>query len=365
MENFVNAVILGSGPSGLSMGHQLQKRGISFLILEKEKRPFGAIQKLDGAMRMVSPKSFSLFPGMGAGEDNRKYLFMKEYRKLLENYKNKFNINVLCAVDDLNVKHTPSEKYEFTISYVDNGIVKKIRTQFIINATGIISFMKFPKCYTKMEHTYQALHSRDTRLKHIKRAKKILVVGGGVSAGEILEDCLQESSSESEIVLSINKKLKTMRQKYFGIDFHYFIRPLEKISPALLLTTNWMKNFHVPMISAIVSGAVKKGIISLKQETKEYAKNYVVFKNGEKYEPDLVIFATGYRYETKHLDGVFMGKDRNEDTVIKCESSSVPGLFFLGYKYGRTLASPFLRGICEDSGYVATEIAARIFRFGK
>jgi hypothetical protein len=43
--------------------------------------------------------------------------------------------------------------------------------------------------------------------------------------------------------------------------------------------------------------------------------------------------------------------------VKNCESTRVPGVFLLGYRFGRTFASPYLRGIARDAEYVAERIA--------
>jgi len=45
--------------------------------------------------------------------------------------------------------------------------------------------------------------------------------------------------------------------------------------------------------------------------------------------------------------------------VKNCESTRTPGMFLLGYRFGRTFASPYLRGIARDAEYVAERIARR------
>ena len=39
------------------------------------------------------------------------------------------------------------------------------------------------------------------------------------------------------------------------------------------------------------------------------------------------------------------------------ESTRARGLYLLGYRFGRTFASPYLRGIARDAAYVAGQIA--------
>ncbi|MBD0326806.1 MAG: hypothetical protein ICV68_10255 [Pyrinomonadaceae bacterium] len=50
--------------------------------------------------------------------------------------------------------------------------------------------------------------------------------------------------------------------------------------------------------------------------------------------------------------------DPDQRPLVKnCDSTRTRGLYLLGYRFGRTFASPYLRGIARDARYVANRIA--------
>jgi putative flavoprotein involved in K+ transport len=83
----------------------------------------------------------------------------------------------------------------------------------------------------------------------------------------------------------------------------------------------------------------------------------VVLAGGQRLQPDLVVFATGFSYDTKHLDGLLDFDPDGRPLVRNCESTRAPGLYILGYRFGRTFASPYIRGMARDAAYVADHIA--------
>jgi NAD(P)H-nitrite reductase large subunit len=88
-----------------------------------------------------------------------------------------------------------------------------------------------------------------------------------------------------------------------------------------------------------------------------YEGDTVVLADGRRLQPDLVVFATGFRYETQHLEGLLDTDPEGRPIIRNCESTRTPGLYLLGYRFGRTFASPYLRGIARDAEYVASRIA--------
>jgi hypothetical protein len=103
--------------------------------------------------------------------------------------------------------------------------------------------------------------------------------------------------------------------------------------------------------------AIRKGLIKRVPAVGNYKNGEVEFENGERIEPDLIVFATGFTYAVEHLKEVVDLDPEGRPLVKNCESTRTPGMFLLGYRFGRTFASPYLRGIARDAEYVAERIA--------
>ena len=103
--------------------------------------------------------------------------------------------------------------------------------------------------------------------------------------------------------------------------------------------------------------AIRNGLIQRMPSIRHYRNGTVEFANRQHVEPDLIVFATGFSYAIEHLQGLVQVDADGRPVVRNCESTSTKGLFLMGFRYGRTFASPYLRGIARDAEYIAEHIA--------
>jgi len=136
---------------------------------------------------------------------------------------------------------------------------------------------------------------------------------------------------------------------------HYFSWLPEQIPTGLF---GWRAGrLTEPMTGRAVARAIRKGLIKRVPAVRSYKNGDVEFVNGERVETDLIVFATGFSYAVEHLKEVVDLDPDGRPLVKNCESTRTPGVFLLGYRFGRTFASPYLRGIARDAEYVAERIA--------
>jgi len=171
----------------------------------------------------------------------------------------------------------------------------------------------------------------------------------------VLENWLRVRQEGDRAWLSLRSKLRAFPHWIFGIDVHYFAWLPEQIPTGLF---GWrVGRLKEPMTGRAVVQAMRKGLIKRMPAVRSYKDGDVEFENGERLEPDLIVFATGFGYAMDHLKDVVDLDPDGRPLVNKCESTRVPGVFLLGYRFGRTFASPYLRGIARDAEYVAERIA--------
>ena len=105
--------------------------------------------------------------------------------------------------------------------------------------------------------------------------------------------------------------------------------------------------------------AIRGGLIQRMPYVRRYQNGTVEFANRQHEQPDLIVFATGFSYAVEHLEGLVDRHSDGRPIVRNCESPRTTGLFLIGFRYGRTFASPYLRGIARDAEYVAEHIARK------
>lgn len=344
-------IIIGAGPAGLAAGETLAKRNIDYVVLEKGSAVASALRRVDPEMRLLSPKGLSLMPDMSTEQRAPTYLPFSVLVHELERYQqqHELKINFDCTV--LAIR---KETSGFTVSYrTGDGEKHELRGSHVINATGIISQPRLPDNFNFAACRWQ--HSIDVRAEDLAASRRLLVVGGGASAAEVLENWLRVRQEGDRAWLSLRSRLFAMPHWIFGIDVHYFAWLPEQIPTGLF---GWRANrLTEPMTGRAVTRAIRKGLIKRMPGVRNYKNGEVEFVNGKRIEPDLIVFATGFTYAVEHLKEVVDLDPDGRPLVRNCESTRVRGMFLLGYRFGRTFASPYLRGIARDAEYVAERIA--------
>ena len=364
-------VIIGAGPAGLAAAECLRKRGIRYTVLEAGPKVASALRRVDPEMKLLSPTSLSLMPDMQRRVDEPNYLPFADLVKELERYAKQHELEVISGATVVAVEKSGEGfkvSYETSRSHgrdnraADNQAKKKgdaarktIFASHVINASGIISYPQLPEGFNPEQVSFRWLHSLDARASDLVKSRKLLVIGGGASAAEVLERWLDVRKPEDHAWLSLRSPLRAVPHWIFGLDLHYLGWLPEQL-PACLL--GWRAGrFHEPMTGLRVKRGIRRKLITRLPGVAGYDRDSVVFTDRSRMQPDLVIFATGFRYGTRHLDGLLDFDPDGRPLVHNCESTRVSGLYLLGFRYGRTFASPYLRGIARDAEYVARRIA--------
>ena len=351
--NDIPVVVIGSGPAGLAAAKCLQKRRISCVVLEAGPKPAAALRRVDPEMKLLSPTPLSLLPDMKRRVNEPSYLPFNDLVKELELYTEQHHIKVVSGATVVSVGRSGEG---FKVSYqTSDGAKHSVAASHVINATGIISHPQLPESFHPDQVSFRWLHSLNTRSSDIANSRKLLVIGAGASAAEVLERWLEIRRPEDKAWLSVRSSLRCVPHWIFGLDLHYLGWLPEQL-PACLL--GWRSGrLQEPMAGLTVCRAICKRTIARVPGVARYEGNTVVLTDGRRLQPDLVVFATGFRYETQHLNGLLELDPDARPLVRNCESTGASGLYLLGYRFGRTFASPYLRGIARDAEYVVNQIA--------
>ena len=273
----------------------------------------------------------------------------------LERYQQQHGLKVTFGSTVIAVRR---ERVGFSVHYrTSDGAEFSIHGSHVINATGIISKPKLPENFKPGAITIPWMHSLDARAEHLAKSRKLLVVGGGASAAEVLENWLKVRQKNDRAWLSLRSKLFAVPHWIFGIDVHYFAWLPEQL-PSWLFGSR-VNKLTEPMTGGIVVQAIRNGLIQRMPYVRRYQNGTVEFANRQHIQPDLIVFATGFIYSFEHLEGLVDLDPDGRPIVRSCESTRTKGLFLMGFRFGRTFASPYLRGIARDAEYVAEEIARR------
>jgi putative flavoprotein involved in K+ transport len=346
-------VIIGAGPAGVSVAACLARRGISFRLLERGAQPFAALRRVDPDMRLLSPQSVSRLPGMRLPKGTPSYLRFEDYVEALEAYVVEQRLAVETSVDVCRVEKAGNAFRIHATDAAGRGL--RLQARHVVSATGIISTPVLPGEFDSARYTSPWQHSLDVRGARLRGISRLLVVGGGASAGEVLDRWLEVRPVSAHCWLSLRSRLHAISNPLFGLDVHYWIWLFEQ---APVWPLGWRAGrLREPMQANRIRPALRAGTIARVGPVARYDEDGVLLRSGERLRPDLLVLATGMRYTVAHLGDLVAFDPEGRPLVRSCESTRTPRLYLLGFKFGRTFASPYLRGIARDARDVARRIA--------
>jgi putative flavoprotein involved in K+ transport len=346
-------LIIGAGPAGLSAARCLMQRGIMPVVLERGQEIAAGLRLVDPETRLLSPARYSLLPGMTRAWYSDEYPTFADVVRVLHRYRDEFEIPVQTGI---NITSAMRDGHGFLlkgISATSDPI--QYRGTYVVLATGMLSQPVFPDGFEAARCEIPWRHSRDLRSDDLRAARRLLVIGGGSSAGETLERWLDVRQENDVAWLSLRSRLRTYVNPWFGIEWHDLSSWPERLPTAWF---GWRAGrLREPMNVRLLRPALRSGLIRRVGAVVEYAAQTIRLRDGSVLGPDLIVFATGYRESAPLKNGLAPVDPDGRPIVRECRVSGSPGLFWLGYRYGRNFASPYLRGIARDAVYVAELIA--------
>jgi putative flavoprotein involved in K+ transport len=339
-------VIIGAGPAGLAAAAGLARRKVGYTLLERGTLAAAAARTIDPDMALFSPTRLSRLRGMVLAPAGRTPTF-RELVAALDRFRDDHAIEVATGHSVTGVERAPGG------FVVRTAAGAAFDASHVISATGIAGSPRFPDDVDRDALRVPALHSITVRRSHVAASRRLLVIGAGASAAEVLAHWLAVRKPDDRAWIAARSEIRALPSSLLGIDLHYWAWPIEHLpgrpfGPALSpKDAMWGKR---------ILRAIQRGEITAVRIAR-YLPTSVVLADGAAIQPDLVVFATGFHHDTRHLGDLIERDAQGWPIARRCESRTTRGIYVLGSRYARNLASPYLRGIARDAELVASRIA--------
>jgi putative flavoprotein involved in K+ transport len=187
--------------------------------------------------------------------------------------------------------------------------------------------------------------------------KKILVVGGRVSAGQTATELADAEGYQVDLCLK--QPLKFSRDPWLQRLSFWIYYQIEDFRARV--NPNGVDDTNPPMEGGRTRRLIQAGRIGTRPEIAKVNGKEVRFLDGTLEHYDLIIFCTGFRPVLAHLEPL-LAKSANRDApaLRGMESIDAPGLFFIGLDKLTNFRSRYLRGIREDAIVLADTVARKI-----
>jgi len=338
--------VIGAGQAGLAMGYYLARQGRRFIIIERGDSIAPAWRERWDSLTLFTPRGYSILPGLPFPGDPDDYPNRDEVIAYLQCYAEEFDLRI-----ELNspVRRLSREDHGRYVLDLDG---RTITAGQVVVATGPFQTPHVPKLAAELDRDVWQAHSTGYRRPADVPQGTVLVVGGGNTGFQIAK----ELSTTHNVVLSVGSRQKPLPQRVAGRDLFWWLTKTGLINTTVESPLGRRLKDRDTLIGSSPRELTRRYGVELKPRTIRVSGRTVSFEDGDEFEVDAVIWATGYRPDYSWIDLPIFDPDgrlRHRRGV-----TDVPGLYFLGLTWQHTRGSALIGWVKDDAQFIAQRIAA-------
>ena len=313
------SIVIGAGQAGLSASFHLRKRGIEHLVLDANSQPGGAWQHRWKTLTMHDVHGISDLPDMAVPpnvDTARARDFVPSY---FGSYEDLFDLPIRRPVRVKGVRD-----HSGLLEVVTE--TRTFRTRTLINATGTWTQPFIPFYLGADMFTGRQLHTVDFDGPEEFRGQRVIVVGGGASAVQILGELAGIADT-----VWVTRRPPVWREGPFG---------KEEGRAAVALVEEKVRQGFRPQSVVSVTGlmlrpqeqrALERGAYDRQPMFSRIEPGGVRWADGRFERADAILWATGFRPAIGHLAQLHLRDDNGGIRVIGTTSAVDPRIQLVGY----------------------------------
>jgi putative flavoprotein involved in K+ transport len=352
----VQAIVIGGGQAGLSVGYHLAQRGLEFVILESHQRVGDSWRRRWDSLRLFTPACLDGLVGMPFPARAGTFPTKDEMADYLEAYAVRFKLPVQTGVT---VDRLSRRDGVYTVS-AGNVYVE---AEHVVVAMSDYQRCRVPSFARDLDPAIVQLHSADYRNLSQLRPGGVLVVGAGNSGADIALEAARGAHrtwmSGRDVghvpfrIDGLASRLLLARLLLRGV-FH---RVLTVNTPMGRMVRRKMLSMGGPLIRVKPRDFDIAGVERVPR-TAGVQNGRPVLEDGRVLDVANVVWCTGFHPGFSWIDLPILGSDGRpiqERGVVVTE----PGLYFVGLMFLYAASSVMIHGVGRDAQYIADRIYAR------
>ncbi|MEU5864029.1 ArsO family NAD(P)H-dependent flavin-containing monooxygenase [Nonomuraea sp. NPDC047529] len=341
--------MIGGGQAGLAAGYYLRRAKVDFVILDAQDSAGGAWQHAWDSLRLFSPAQYSSLPGrMMPIPPDGGYPSATEVVTYLTDYERRYDLPVLRPV---------------TVNAVRRGDGRLLvetghgtwQAKNVISATGTWWRPYVPHYPGIRDFRGEQLHTAGYRGPEPFHGRRVLIVGGGNSAAQILAEL-------SRVAQTTWATLRPPRLLPDEIDGRALFDLATRRHRAAQAGEKTQGIADLGDIVAVppVREARDRGVLKAEPMFSRITPDGVAWDDGSTEAYDTIVWCTGFRPALAHLSPLRL---RGPGGVIPTDGTRAlaePRLHLLGYGDWTGPASATLIGAARTARQTAAEIVAQL-----
>lgn len=325
----LDIVVIGAGQAGLSSAYHLKQLGLTpgrdFLVIDRAPQPGGAWQYRWPSLTLATVNRVHDLPGMSfadsaGGEDSvRASVAVPHY---FAAYEERFELNVLRPAT-VNVVCARGERLRVE---TDRGLFS---ARGLINATGTWEKPYIPDYPGRERFAGRQLHTQEFRQAEDFAGQHVLIVGGGISAIQLLDQISQVTSTSW-----VTRTPPRFREGPFDQEAgRAAVKLVEDRVRAGLPPTSVVSVTGLPVTPAI-EAMRQRGVLQRQDMFSEITPTGVRWDDGRTLDVDVILWCTGFRSALDHLAPLQLREETGGITMTGRLATQVardPRVHLVGY----------------------------------
>jgi putative flavoprotein involved in K+ transport len=346
LERF-DAIVVGAGQAGLAVGHQLARREVDFVIVDGDARVGDAWRRRWDSLRLFTPAKYSALPGMPFPAPPGHLPDKDEVADYLERYAERFDLPTRTGTRVERVAHDGAR------FAVDAG-GRRLQAESVVVATGAFQRPRVPAFAARLDPAIHQLHSSAYRNPFALPDGPALVVGVGNSGAQVAIELARFRPT-----WLAGREKGHLPRRVLGRDLYDWTWPIARRVAAESRLGRRMRARTAggdPLVGMHPREITDAGVRRVGRVTGVEAGLPVC--DGQRVNASVIVWCTGFAPDFAWLDMPVLdaaGEPRHRGGV----ATDVDGLYFMGLRWQRRLASSLLGGVGADAAVIAERVAAR------
>lgn len=341
-----DVVVVGAGQAGLALGYYLTRRGVDVLLLERASEIGTSWARRWDSLRLFTPARYNALPESVFPAPAWSYPAKDDVATYLRQYAAEFDLPVRTGAEVVRLDGVAGA---FRLTLAAGETISAGR---VVVATGAFGAPWVPAYSNVLGAKVAQIHTDDYRNPSRLPSGSVLVVGGGNSGFQI---ALELAEVGRAVHLSDSARARFVPQRIAGRDLFWWLTTTGVIhTPGNSLLGRRLRA-NDPVIGTS-RRALRHAGVRFHPRTVAAAPGTVTFADGATMEPDVVVWATGYR-QTDRWITTAGALDPTGALIVDNGGTPVPGLYALGRPWQRNRGSALLGYVQHDAAHLADRLS--------